>query len=36
MQVPPEDRAAFTTFLEQLGYPYWDESNNPAYQLFLG
>lgn len=36
MQVPPEDRPAFTTFLEQLGYPYWDESNNPAYQLFLG
>jgi threonine dehydratase len=36
MQVPPEDRAAFTAFLEQLGYPYWDESNNPAYQLFLG
>lgn len=36
MQVPPEDRAAFTTFLEQLGYPYWNESNNPAYQLFLG
>jgi threonine dehydratase len=36
MQVPPEDRAAFTKFLEQLGYPYWDESNNPAYQLFLG
>jgi threonine dehydratase len=36
MQVPPEDRAAFATFLEQLGYPYWDESNNPAYQLFLG
>ncbi len=36
MQVPPEDRAAFATFLEQLGYPYWDESSNPAYQLFLG
>ena len=36
MQVPPEDRAAFKTFLDQLGYPYWDESNNPAYKLFLG
>ena len=36
MQVPPEDRVAFATFLEQLGYPYWDESSNPAYQLFLG
>ena len=36
MQVPPSDRAAFTSFLDQLGYPYWDESNNPAYKLFLG
>lgn len=36
MQVPPEDREAFTAFLNQLGYPYWDESANPAYKLFLG
>lgn len=36
MQVPPEEKAAFEQFLKQLGYPYWDESNNPAYQLFLG
>ena len=36
MQVPPADRTAFKTFLDQLGYPYWDESNNPAYKLFLG
>lgn len=36
MQVPPVDRAAFKGFLDQLGYPYWDESNNPAYKLFLG
>ena len=36
MQVPPADRTAFTRFLDQLGYPYWDESNNPAYKLFLG
>ena len=36
MQVPPSDRAAFTSFLDQLGYPYWDESSNPAYKLFLG
>ncbi len=36
MQVPPEDKADFLQFLEKLGYPYWDESNNPAYQLFLG
>jgi threonine dehydratase len=36
MQVPPADRIAFKDFLNQLGYPYWDESNNPAYKLFLG
>lgn len=36
MQVPPEDKAAFESFLTQLGYPYWDESQNPAYRLFLG
>lgn len=36
MQVPPEDQVAFTQFLQQLGYPYWDESHNPAYRLFLG
>ena len=22
--------------LAEIGYPYWDESDNPAYQLFLG
>lgn len=36
MQVPPEDQTAFEQFLQQLGYPYWDESHNPAYRLFLG
>lgn len=36
MQVPPEEKAGFEQFLKQLGYPYWDESDNPAYQLFLG
>jgi threonine dehydratase len=35
MQVPPAEQAAFKQFLQQLGYPYWDESNNPAYRLFL-
>jgi threonine dehydratase len=23
-------------FIDTLGYPYWDESHNPAYKLFLG
>jgi threonine dehydratase len=36
MQVPPEETPEFETFLKNLGYPYWNESNNPAYQLFLG
>jgi threonine dehydratase len=22
--------------LAEIGYPYWDETNNPAYRLFLG
>lgn len=36
MQVPPGDRDAFQAFLDRVGYPYVDESANPAYQLFLG
>ncbi|MDR1889977.1 MAG: threonine ammonia-lyase, biosynthetic [Zoogloeaceae bacterium] len=36
MQVPPADAANFHAFLEKLGYRYWDESENPAYRLFLG
>ena len=36
MQVPPEEKADFKAFLDNLGYPYWDESDNPAYELFLG
>ena len=35
MQVPPRDMAAFRVFLAKLGYPYSDESKNPAYRLFL-
>lgn len=36
IQVPDADQAAFQNFLERLGYPWWDESHNPAYRLFLG
>jgi threonine dehydratase len=36
MQVPHHDKKALKTFLDALGYRYWDESNNPAYRLFLG
>ena len=35
IRVPDEDRARFTACLEELGYPYWDESENPAYRIFL-
>ncbi|MEO1751776.1 threonine ammonia-lyase, biosynthetic [Thiofaba sp. EF100] len=35
IQVPAEERHPFEQFLEALGYPYWDESDNPAYNLFL-
>ena len=35
-QVPPNEKAEFAAFLQNLGYPYWDETQNPAYKLFLG
>jgi threonine dehydratase len=36
MQVPKGEKKAFKAFLDKLGYACWDESNNPAYKLFLG
>ncbi len=36
MQAPPNEKAEFAAFLQNLGYPYWDETQNPAYKLFLG
>jgi len=36
VQVPPQEKPAFKAFLKLLGYPYVDESKNPAYKLFLG
>lgn len=35
LQVPQTDHAAFEKFLNQLGYPYVEETHNPVYQLFL-
>jgi threonine dehydratase len=35
MQVPASDKKELKKFLLGLGYPHWDESNNPAYKLFL-
>jgi threonine dehydratase len=36
MQVPRAEMRQFFQFLDSLGYPYIDESRNPAYKLFLG
>ncbi|MEL6764458.1 MAG: threonine ammonia-lyase, biosynthetic, partial [Cyanobacteria bacterium J06607_6] len=35
MQVPPAEMSDWQAFLETLGYRYWNESENPAYRLFL-
>jgi threonine dehydratase len=35
MQVPSHEMQDWQVFLDSLGYRYWDESQNPAYQLFL-
>jgi threonine dehydratase len=36
MQVPAQERGEFCEFLDKLGYEYWDETENAAYQRFLG
>ncbi len=36
LQVPAEDQPEFDGFLADLGYPNWNETENPAYRLFLG
>ena len=35
MQIPAEDRARFREFLKEVGYPWHEETANPAYSLFL-
>lgn len=35
LQVPKKEMKAFREFLASLGYRHWDESENPAYKLFL-
>jgi len=35
LQVPKKEMKAFRDFLSTLGYRYWDETENPAYKLFL-
>jgi threonine dehydratase len=36
VQVPRDEQSSFTGHLDTLGYAYWDETDNPAYRLFLG
>jgi len=35
IQVPPSDKKQFKAFVSELGYPNWNETDNPAYKLFL-
>ena len=35
LQVPRNERKAFGRFLAALGYRHWNETENPAYRLFL-
>ena len=35
LQVPPKDQKALGNFLKGLGYTFVDETDNPAFQLFL-
>lgn len=35
IQVSESDRDTFEGYLDKLGYPFWEETQNPAYRLFL-
>ena len=35
LQVPTDENTELGRFLESLGYPYVEESENPVYRLFL-
>ena len=35
IDVPEEETAELEAHLADLGYPYWEESDNPAYAIFL-
>jgi len=36
LQVPPAERKDFQDFVRRLRIKYWEETDNPAYSLFLG
>ncbi|MBI1423443.1 MAG: threonine ammonia-lyase, biosynthetic [Gammaproteobacteria bacterium] len=35
IQVPDAEKPEFKGYLDEIGYPYWEENHNPAYALFL-
>ncbi|KZY65287.1 MULTISPECIES: threonine ammonia-lyase, biosynthetic [unclassified Oleiphilus] len=35
VQVSEEEKPTFLAMLDEIGFPYWDESDNPAYLQFL-
>lgn len=35
IQVPPSDQVKFSNFLENCGFPFVDETENPVYIEFL-
>ncbi|HEX7748622.1 MAG TPA: threonine ammonia-lyase, biosynthetic [Bordetella sp.] len=35
IQVPAGEKKQFKNFVAELGYPHWNETDNPAYKLFL-
>ena len=35
LQIPLKERKKLASYLDELGYPYWEETDNPAYALFL-
>jgi len=35
VQIEPEEAKAFTEMLDEVGFRYWEETDNEAYQLFL-
>jgi len=35
IQVPPSESVAFDEFLEKLGYPYVEETDNEVYKRYL-
>ncbi|MCB1676110.1 MAG: threonine ammonia-lyase, biosynthetic, partial [Halioglobus sp.] len=36
LQVPAAQRRALERVLDRINYRYWEETDNPAYQLYLG